>query len=66
MILYNDVNGDGLISAFDLAMVKKHLLKRSLLKDEYLIAGDIFAQNVITIRGLLAMKKHILGIALIN
>lgn len=65
IIIYGDVNGDGSILVDDLAKIKQHLLKSSLLSGLYKSAGDLSKKGNISISDLLSIKKHILGIKLI-
>lgn len=66
VVIYGDVNGDGLIDVTDLAATKSHLLKVNSLSGIYKKAAGIFSQNNVTIIDLIAIKKHILGINPIN
>lgn len=66
IIIYGDVNGDGLIALDDLATLKQHLLKQITLTGISSSAGDISANGNISINDLLAVKKGILGITSIN
>lgn len=65
-VVKGDISGDGAITVADLAAEKAHLLKSSILTNEYLSAGDISGDMVITLSDLLAIKKHILGVSLIG
>lgn len=66
IIIFGDVSGDGNIELTDLADIKLHLLKSTLLTEEYFSAGDISSKGSITISDLLAVKKSILGITTVN
>jgi hypothetical protein len=46
--------------------LKKHLIKSELLEDLYLEAGDLSGKGSVTISDLIKIKKHLLGISLIN
>ncbi len=61
-----DTTGDGNITVADLAAEKAHLIKSSVLSNEYLMAGYVTNDSSITISDVLAIKKHILGISLIS
>ena len=62
MAIKGDVSGDGEITILDLLKVQKHLLKASLLTDEYLVAADTSDDNEVTILDLLRIQKYILKI----
>lgn len=65
-IIFGDTTGDGAIGISDLAEIKSHLLKISLLTDNKLLAASINNQGRVTISDLLAIKKQILNISEIN
>lgn len=62
LAIKGDVSGDGEITILDLLKVQKHLLKASLLTDEYLVAADTSDDNEVTILDLLRIQKYILKI----
>jgi hypothetical protein len=66
ILIYGDVTGDGLIEIGDLAAIKEHIIKITMLTDEYKTAGDISVKGSVSISDLLAVKKSILGLATIN
>jgi hypothetical protein len=66
VVIYGDVDGSGEIDITDLASMKNHLLRNSLLSGIRLTAGGIFTSNRITIQDLLAVKKHITGLTRIR
>jgi hypothetical protein len=66
IVIFGDINGDGLIDVFDLVSMKSHLLKINILGGEYFKAGDIFNKGRISITDLLALKKDIIGIKTIE
>ena len=61
MICRGDVNGDDVINVVDLAIVKKHLLGKIILKDEGFTLGDIDGDGNIGVVDLALIKKHLLG-----
>ncbi len=63
VIIYGDVSGDGQIDIIDLSLVKKHLLKISVLQETYHTAGEINRKGYISISDLIAVKKHLLNIS---
>jgi hypothetical protein len=65
-IIYGDVDGDGDIAISDLAAMKMHLLKATLLADNYYIAGCVLHTGKISIIDLLAIKKSLLGLFTID
>jgi hypothetical protein len=66
VIIYGDLNGDSSIDITDLSSAKNHMLRKSFLQGDYLVAADVFKQGDLTISGLLAIKKSLLGIAEIS
>lgn len=63
VIIYGDVNGDGLIAVNDLILIKQKLLRiDNFINDDCRLAGDITNKGSISISDLLAIKKHILNI----
>ena len=66
VVIYGDINGDGLISVSDLAAVKSHILKRIALTGAKKTAGDLSEKGTISISDLLAIKKAILGLGTIS
>lgn len=66
ILLYGDVDGNGLIDVTDLTLMKSHLLKSNLLSGVFVNAGDISKEGNITISDLLAIKKSLLGLSSIS
>lgn len=63
VIIYGDVNGDGMITSLDLLYVQRHLLEVSLLKGNYLAAADTNRRNDgITSLDLLYLQRHLLEV----
>lgn len=62
VIISGDVDGNGDITVADLANIKSHLLKYSLLNGIYEKAANVNGDNYISISDLISVKKHILGI----
>jgi hypothetical protein len=65
-ILYGDTSGDGYIDVADLSQIKNHILKSTQLAGDYLSAAKVSRQSNLSILDLLAVKKHILNLSLIN
>ncbi len=65
VIIYGDLNGDSNINVIDLLKIKWHLLKIKELSGAFFKAGTI-ELNDVSITGLVLIKKHILGISLLN
>lgn len=61
IIIYGDLNGDGVITLADLLAVQKIILEKSNLSGAYLKAGDINKDGSVTLVDLLAVQKHLLG-----
>lgn len=55
-----DVNKDGKITILDLLLVQKHILEKTVLKDEQYYASELNYDNKISILDLLLVQKHIL------
>ena len=58
-----DTSGDGNISPLDYVKIKNHIMKVSILKDEYLIAGDTSQDGEITPLDYVKVKNHIMNIS---
>ena len=61
VICRGDINGDKTINISDLALIKKHLLKKAELQGESYTLGDVNNDGAINISDLALIKKHILG-----
>ena len=62
VVVYGDVNGDGIIDAVDLLMIKKHIVGTYTLKNGFYEAALLTKTNgQITAVELLKLKKHIVG-----
>lgn len=61
LIINGDLNGDGAISATDLAKIKQHLIELRLLEDAYLKAADVDADQNVTITDLSRIRKAMFG-----
>ena len=55
-----DVNKDGKITILDLLLVQKHILGKTVLKDEQYYSSELNYDNKISILDLLLIQKHIL------
>jgi len=55
-----DINGDGLVDIEDLLLLKKHILKIDIIKDETLNAADFNGDGNVDVEDLLLIKKFIL------
>jgi len=66
IVIYGDVDGNGIINITDLAAIKAHLLDIFVLSGANLEAGDIFTTGSISISDLVAIKKHLLAIQFIT
>lgn len=55
-----DVNKDGKITILDLLLVQKHILEKTVLKDEQYYAAELNYDDKISILDLLLVQKHIL------
>lgn len=62
-VVYGDLDNDGDITIIDLADIKQHILKISILDSSNLKSGSAFKhQDTVSISDLLSVKKHLLGI----
>lgn len=66
IIIYGDVNGDGVIGIEDLLKLQKHLLGTTKLSDSYALAADVSKDSTIDILDLLKIQKHLLGTSTIK
>lgn len=60
VLIYGDASGDGNINAYDLLLVKRHILKAETLKDTYLKSSDIDHDGNVNAYDLLLIQRHIL------
>ncbi len=60
ILIYGDANGDGVINAIDLLMVRRHILGTYTLKTVYYNAGDTNKDGEINAVDLLMVRRHIL------
>lgn len=67
IVVYGDVDGDGLVSSMDLLYIKRHILGIKSLDGLYLLAGDSDRKNDgVTSTDLLYVKRHVLEISTIQ
>ncbi len=66
VVIYGDVNGDGIIKVNDLFAINRHVLGKIALKDVYLTAGDVNRDGVVKVNDVFALNRHILGLKLIT
>lgn len=57
-----DTSGDGKVNINDSLQISKHLIKRNVLKNEYLLAGDVNLDNKLNSIDLLRINKYRLGL----
>ena len=57
--IYGDVNFDGVVDIFDLALLKRHLTKESFGRNA-LRRGDVDADGTITVVDVVALQKYLL------
>ena len=62
VIIYGDLNGDGLVNSGDLLKMRQHLIGTKLLQDEYLKAANVIkTNNTVDSGDLLRMRQHLLN-----
>lgn len=62
VVKLGDVNGDGTVDIIDMALIKRHLTGKQLLKDEYKTAGKITADSEeIDIIDMALIKRQLMG-----
>lgn len=67
VIIYGDVDGDGIVGVIDLVLIKKHLVRTKSLQGVYLQAGDTDRDNLgISVIDFVIIKKHLAGRTVIN
>ncbi len=68
VVLYGDVDGNGIINVIDLVYIKKHVLKMQPLEGANLIAGNVDKSEdaSLNVNDILLVKMHLLKIKYIN
>ncbi len=66
LIVYGDLNGDGLVSASDLLLQKRLILGLATLGADATRAGDVDFSGRISASDLLLLKRHILGLSVLR
>ncbi len=61
VLIYGDVNGDGMINISDLIKVRNHILGDNPLTDVFALAGNVNRDSYINISDLIKIRNHILG-----
>lgn len=61
VVIYGDANGDGKISAVDYVNVKNHIMKVSVLTDEFLVAADVNRDGSVNAVDYVQIKNNIMG-----
>ena len=66
VVIYGDVDGNGLIDVVDLLYVQKHILGYTKLTGSYLTAASVNKDNNINVVDILMIQKHLLKVANIS
>lgn len=61
IVIYGDVNGDGLVSAVDYVKIKNYIISASELSGSYKLAADVNNDGTITAVDYVNVKNYILG-----
>ena len=61
VVIYGDINGDGLINSTDLLKIRQHLIGPSKLSGEYFNAANVTKDNVLNSTDLLRIRQHLIG-----
>ena len=60
ILIYGDVNGDGMIDIFDLVGVRNHIIQLTELNNCYFKAGDVNRDGSIDIFDMVGIRNHII------
>ncbi len=66
LLIYGDVNGDGVIDIFDYVGVRNHIIQTSLLEKLKFMAGDINSDGSVDVFDLVGIRNHIIEFSKIN
>ena len=66
VVMLGDTNGDGEISAVDYMQIKNHIMDKSRLSSNYLIASDVDRDGDVSAVDYMKIKNHIMGTNKIN
>ncbi|MBP0974298.1 MAG: RICIN domain-containing protein, partial [Oscillospiraceae bacterium] len=61
-IVMGDVNMDGIVDIFDLAILKRHVLGNTKLSDDALVAADVTGDGAVDVLDIILLQKHLLGL----
>lgn len=61
VVIYGDLNGDGVINSGDLLKLRQHLIGTNKLSGGYSKSGDINKDNTINSGDLLKLRQHLIG-----
>lgn len=61
VVIYGDVNGDGVVDLLDIVRLKKYIIGSQSLDSEYIEAADANRNGSSDILDIVAIKKHITG-----
>ena len=66
IVIYGDVNGDGVIDLVDFVAIKRAILNVSQPEGVHFEAADIIHDGSIDLMDFVAIKRHILGVSFIQ
>ncbi|MBO4873672.1 MAG: D-alanyl-D-alanine carboxypeptidase [Lachnospiraceae bacterium] len=66
IVIYGDVNGDGIIDIFDLVGIRNHIIAIKDLQDSAFRAGDVNRDGSVDIFDLVGIRNHIIEYSLIE
>ena len=66
VLIYGDVNGDGIIDIFDFVGIRNHIIQMTELTDITFSAGDVNKDGTVDIFDLVGVRNHIIEFSMIE